>query len=275
MTNRVAPRIYCIPATAAPVVAVFRRGPTRWFHVGRWDLAKKHYEPGTWLRGRLFPRRSDLSPDGQWLCYFARKPRATWEHGETYIAISKLPWLTALDAVGTCGTWTRGYYFTKEGACDHRDDVKLPIPYGLKAIPIVQFANERRRGWEEAPDSPPRDPQDAWDERRNARMQKRQPGGNYVLYLESLGSAGGEFGVNQAMDGFSVCYSLEAHGNLEILDELQWADWDAGGRLLVATRCGKLQIRDIDAEQTVFEKNLALLEPNPTPSPTWAQSWGS
>ncbi len=269
------PRIYCIPATEAPVVAVFRRGPTRWFHVGRWDLAKGVYEPGAWLLGRLFPRRSDLSPDGQWLCYFARKPGATWEHGETYIAISKLPWLTALNAVGTCGTWTRGYYFTEDGACDHPDDAKLPIPYGLKAIPIIQFANERRRGWEEAPDSPLRAPQDAWDERRNARMQKRQPVSDLILHLESLGHAGGEFGVNQAMDGLSVCYSLESHGDIEVLDDLQWADWDAEGRLLVATRCGKLQIRSLDegSSETVFEQDLSLLEPTPTPSPPWAQHW--
>ncbi len=271
------PRIYCIPATEAPVVAVFRRGPTRWFHVGRWDLAKGVYEPGAWLLGRLFPRRSDLSPDGQWLCYFAHKAGATWEHGETYIAISKLPWLTALDAVGTCGTWTRGYYFTADGSCDSPGDFKLPIPYGLRAIPIIQFANERRRGWEEAPDSPPRHPQDTWDERRNARMQKRQPGGNRLLHLESLGSAGGEFGVNQAMDGLSICYSLESNGDIEVLDNLQWADWDAEGRLLAATRCGKLQILCLDgrSSETVFEQDLSLLKPTPTPSPPWAQRWDS
>ena len=152
---KVAPRIYCIPATAAPVVAVFRRGPTQWSHLGCWDLAQGHYQPGGWLWGRIFPRRSDLSPDGQWLCYFAHKPTATWKHGEAYIAVSKLPWLTALHAFGTCGTWTRGYYFTEDGGCDRPDDAKLPIPYGLRAIPIIQFANERRRGWEEIPESPP------------------------------------------------------------------------------------------------------------------------
>ena len=275
--NQVAPRIYCLPATAVPVVAVFLRGPTQWFHVGRWDIAKRLYEPGAWLLGRIFPRRSDLSPDGQWLCYFARKPGATWEHGETYVAISKLPWLNALYAFGTCGSWTRGYCFTEDGSCDHADDTKLPIPYGLKAIPIIQFANERRCGWKEAPDSPPRHPKDFWDEHRNARIQKRQPGGERILHVESLGHAGGEFGVSQAMDGLSVCYSLEADGDLEVLDDLQWADWDSQGRLLAATRCGKLQIRNLNAEgfETVFEENLALLEPAPVPSPDWAQRWES
>ncbi|MEM8809840.1 MAG: hypothetical protein AAGF01_27795 [Cyanobacteria bacterium P01_G01_bin.38] len=275
MTKKVAPRIYCIPATKAPVVAVFSRGPTQWAHLGRWHLEQRHYEPGAWLHGRLFPRRSDLSPDGRWLCYFAHKPTATWQHGEAYIAISKFPWLTALHAFGTCGTWTRGYYFTEDGSWDYPEDEKLPIPYGLRAIPVIQFTNERQRGWEEAPDSPPRHPKDAWDERRNVRMQKLQPGGHRLLCLESLGQAGGEFGVDQAVDGLHVCYSLESDGDLEVLDDLQWADWDTEGRLLVATRCGKLQVRNLNADhpKIVFEENLALLEPNPTPSPEWAQRW--
>jgi hypothetical protein len=89
MKGNVLPRIYCIPATKAAIVAVFRRGPTQWTHVGRWDLAGQRYEPGAWLLGRLFPRRSDLSPDGRFLCYFAHKPGATWKQGDAYVAVSK------------------------------------------------------------------------------------------------------------------------------------------------------------------------------------------
>src|SRR5262245_19743443 len=236
MKESVPPRIYCIPATSAPIVAVFRRGPTDWSHVGRWDLGEGLYEPGAWLRGRIFPRRSDISPDGRFLCYFAHKPSARWEHGEAYVALSKLPWLTALHAFPTCGTWTRGYYFTEDKDCERPEDANIPIPYGLRSIPVVQFANERQRGWEEAEDSPQRDPWDAWDQHRNARVQKRQPDGDRLLRLESLGWAGGEFGVDQAVDGLRVSYSLEADGEIQLLDDLQWADWDRDGHLLVATR---------------------------------------
>lgn len=273
--EKAVPRIYCIPATGAPVVAVFRRGPTRWSHVGRWDLAQRRYEPGGWLKGRIFPRRSDLSPDGRLLCYFAHKPGASWEHGEAYAAISRLPWLAALHAVGTCGTWTRGYYFAEDGGCDDPEAAELPTPYGLRSIPALQFANERRRGWEETPDCPRRDPDDLWDQRRNARMQKRQPGGKRLLRVESLGWSGGEFGVDQAVDGLRVGYSLESDGDLETLDQLQWADWDREGRLLVATRHGKLEIRDLDSgrPEALFEADLSRLEPNPTPAPASAHRW--
>jgi hypothetical protein len=247
VTPPVPPRIYCITATEAPTVAVFRRGPTNWSHVGQWDLAGLRYEPGAWLGGRIFPRRCDLSPDGRFLSYFAHKPSATWELGEAYVAVSKLPWLTALHAFPTCGTWTRGYCFTKDpGTCAH-----------------------------EAPDSPPRDPRDVWDEGRNARIQKRQPGGHRVLCVESTGHAGGEFGTEQAIDGLRVQYSLEADGQLTLLNDLQWADWDREGRLLVATRTGRLQIRHFASkrEHTVFDEDLALFDPKPVPAPDWARRW--
>jgi hypothetical protein len=275
MMDKTPPRIYCIPATEAPVVAVFRRGPTNWAHVGRWDLAVRRYEPGAWLGGRIFPRRSDVSPDGKYLCYFAHKPSATWEHGEAYVALSKLPWLMALHSFGTCGTWTRGYYFTQDGDRDNLQDTSLPIPYGLHSIPVVQFANERRRGWTEAPDSPIRNSKDAWDTQRNARMRKPQPHGTRMLCVESVGWAGGEFGVDQAVDGLSVRYSLESGGDIELLDDLQWADWSRDGELLVATRSGQLQVRSFvdDCAVVTFEEDLSTLEPSPTPAPFWAQRW--
>lgn len=264
------PRIYCLVATEAPIAAVFRRGPSAWCHVGRWDLATPQYESGGWLRGRIFPRRSDLSPDGRWLCYFAHHANAHWSHGETYIAVAKLPWLTALHAFGTCGTWTRGYHFTPE-----RQAPDLPIPYSLSPIPLEQFANERRRGWVEAPDSPPRSQGGPWDERRNARLQKQQPGGPWHLWLESVGHAGGEFGVDQAVDGLRVRYALATDQTLHLLEDLQWADWDHQGRLLVATRQGDLQIRELrgDRPQTLFSVDLAALQPQPVPAPAWACQW--
>ena len=268
-------RIYCIQATHAPVVAVFRRGPSDWSHVGRWDLANRRYEPGAWLRGRIFPRRSDLSPDGHLLCYFAHKPSSTWEHGEAYVALSKLPWLTALYSFRTCGTWTRGYYFHQEPGSNELDDPALAIPYCLRSIPVVQFANEQRRGWSETADSPRRIPGDVWDQRRNVRIQKPQPGGGPLLCVESLGRAGGEFGVDQAVDGLRISYWLETDNDVQPLNYVQWADWDQEGHLLLATRDGKLQAWSLNDESSepLFEEDLSLLESDPTPAPAWARQW--
>lgn len=139
----------------------------------------------------------------------------------------------------------------------------------------MQFATERRRGWEEASDCPPRDPSDAWDVRRNARLKKRQPGGHAELCVGSIGYPGGEFGSEQAIDGLRVRYSLEADGKVTLLEDLQWADWDRDGRLLVATRTGKLQIRQPSSgpAQILFEEDLSQLDPTPVPAPDWAAHW--
>lgn len=105
-------------------------------------------------------------------------------------------------------------------------------------------------------------------------MRKPQPSGPLTLCVESLGWAGGEFGAAQAVDGLRIRYSLESPGDITILDDLQWADWDADGRLLAATRSGRLQIRDLNAQgQLVFDQDLAAIEPNPQPAPDHAQRW--
>jgi hypothetical protein len=273
--NPVPPRIYGLPAAGAPVVAVFRRGPSDWAHVGRWDLEAGVYEPGAWLRGRLFPRRSDLSPDGRLLCYFAHKAPARWPHGDAYVAVSRLPWLTALHAFGTCGTWTRGYHFVGRERCGDEAAESLQDGSCLLPTPAVQFASERRRGWEEAPDSPPRVEGDPWDSRRNARLRRPRPGGGAVLHVGSLGVAGGELGRDQAVDGMRVEYRLERDGVVVPLAEVQWADWSGAGDLLVATRSGRLQRRSLSGSgwETRFDHDLAGLEPDPRPSPSWAKGW--
>lgn len=149
------------------------------------------------------------------------------------------------------------------------------FPTASRLIPIIQFANEQRRGWVEAPDSPPRSKGGPWDENRNVRLHKPQPSGPWRLRVESVGWAGGEFGVEQAIDGLRVTYALETEGNIQLLDDVQWADWDAQGRLLVATRSGQLQMRDLRHRQDpiLFEVDLAAAQPAPTPAPAWAQSW--
>ena len=77
------------------------------------------------------------------------------------------------------------------------------------------------------------------------------------------------------MDGLRVGYWLEANGEIKLLSDLQWADWDRDGHLLVATRSGKLQVRNLEADgsEVLFEEDLSLSEPNPTPAPAWAQQW--
>jgi hypothetical protein len=76
-------------------------------------------------------------------------------------------------------------------------------------------------------------------------------------------------------DGLRVLYSVEVNGGLEFLDDLQWADWDQQGRLLVATRSGRLQIRTLNGRNfsIEFDVDLSQFQPDPGEPPGWATQW--
>lgn len=274
---KVSPRIFCIPATAAPILAVLRRGPSGWFHVGRWNVEEWTYEPGAWFRGRLFPQKCDLSPDGRWLAYSAQKPSAQWPAETIYEAISRLPWLHALAAWSAGSTYTRGIRFDSEattsdlGSPDVGDLAPCLRRYGLRVNGAHQFAVERRRGWVETEDSPPRDPDDLWDEKREVRMSKPQPSGAAVLKVE--GSYAAFRDDPQGRE--PACYGVVQRGDITVLEGVQWADWAASGVLLTATLEGRLEAHDWSggAGRRLFREDLSSLRPAPEPAPEWALEW--
>jgi len=273
-----APRIFGIPATRAPVVAIVARGPSRWARLGRWDVERDDYQGGAWLSGTVYPQRCDLSPDGRWLAYFALKPSSHWKAGWTYVAISRLPWFTALAAWGTDGTWTRGVRFVEDpgrwtvGDPDEGDAGPLRRRFGLEVRRAETFSVERDRGWTETEDTPARAEDDAWDERRARLVTMRKPspktGGVRLL-------VGGRFAAFRDSRNHDpeVWYALEDGGDLRTLDGVQWADWDAGGRLLVATSDGRLQVRDAGGSDVSWETDLAADDPDPRPPPDDAREW--
>ena len=271
------PRLFGIPATKAPIVAVLRRGPTAWSHVARWDVARGVYEPGAWIRSNLYPQRCDLSPDGRWLCYFTLKMPGAWKAGSTYVALSRLPWVTALAAWGTCGTWTRGAHFVEDrrvwevGEPAEGDATPCRHTFGLAITRPTTFPVERRRGWTETPDTPPREASDMWDERRAVVMEKPRPKSGGAMRLKVRGHFAA-FREGQSRD---VSYELVEASRVTALVDVQWADWDAEGRLLTATRDGRLQIREISdrGAAVLAEANAGALSPGPTPPPAEAHRW--
>jgi len=76
-------------------------------------------------------------------------------------------------------------------------------------------------------------------------------------------------------DDFDFGYELRVGDTEHALTGAQWADWDAGGRLLVATTDGRLQIRPGSPRDStvVWETDLAPLEPDPQPPPSQASQW--
>jgi len=154
------PRLFGICATDADTVVVIRRGPSSWTHLGLWDPVAGQFESGSWLRARVYERSCDISPDGRYLCYFALNGGAQWSASFTYIAVSRLPWFTALAAWGTLGTYNWGAHFVEDPANwtmpepDEGDAGPLRRRFGVVMTDPQDFAVERRRGWTDVPGSP-------------------------------------------------------------------------------------------------------------------------
>jgi hypothetical protein len=220
------------------------------------------YEPGARLHARIYSERCDLSPDGKYLCYLTMNPGTDWAAGETYVAISRLPWLFALAAWDVVDTWSRGMCFVDRVVDRASAPVRSPqvgstevgspevgsvdaLPFGLRFHDANSFAVERRRGWIEHSSTPLRADDDMWDERRNESIQMIKPNFQTGTVLHIQGGAMASFGYGELNDATCPKYSLEfPDGQVEVLAGVQWADWSADGRLLVATLQGELQIRE-------------------------------
>jgi hypothetical protein len=64
-------RLHVLMASQVPKAVVIRRGPAKSVCTVGWDRRSDRFELGQWLRGRIYERRADLSPDGRHLIYFA------------------------------------------------------------------------------------------------------------------------------------------------------------------------------------------------------------
>ncbi len=70
-THTLAARIYLLPALAAPYVVVIRRKPSKCYHIMLWNTQTDEIKYGAWFWGKIYAERSDLSPDGRHLVFFA------------------------------------------------------------------------------------------------------------------------------------------------------------------------------------------------------------
>ena len=109
-------------ACDARVGVVIRRGPSKSVATLLWDRRTDEFKMGQWLKGRIYERRSDLSPDGKHFIYFAMNGKWDSETEGSWTAISRAPFLKAiaLYAKGDCwnggGLWiSNGKYWLNEG----------------------------------------------------------------------------------------------------------------------------------------------------------------
>ncbi|MDX2211870.1 MAG: hypothetical protein SFY66_01155, partial [Oculatellaceae cyanobacterium bins.114] len=100
-------RIHLIPAKASPYVLIIRRKPSKCFHLILWNTQIDTLEYGSWFHGKLYPKRCDISFDGQWMVYLAMGAS-----GNTWNGVCRLPYLRTVAEGSAMGTWFGGGYWS-------------------------------------------------------------------------------------------------------------------------------------------------------------------
>lgn len=111
MEGKYPARLHVVLANSSPDAVVFRRGPSKEVCTLHWDRKNDTFEVGQWLKGRIYERRSDLSPNGKHLIYFAMNGKWDSETFGSWTAISQAPWLKAIELYGKGDCWDGGGLF--------------------------------------------------------------------------------------------------------------------------------------------------------------------
>src|SRR5256885_597888 len=109
-------RLHALLARDAPIGVVIRRGPAKSVCTILWNRATDKFKLGQWLRGRIYERRADISPDGRHLIYFAMNGKWSSEAKGSWTAISRAPYLKALTLFGKGDCWNGGGLFLSKSS---------------------------------------------------------------------------------------------------------------------------------------------------------------
>lgn len=214
---------------------IFRRGPTKSVQLVMWNRATDKFRPGPWFRGRIFPDRSGLSPDGKHMIYFAMGGLA-WAipaTGGTWTAISKPPSWRAIALWGQGDTRGGGGMFLSNRSYWLDADQNTSLirdESGLHRAPARPYDDRMElRGWKVT--------------NRENRVPNFEKTVDRDWILRRIGYEGG--------------YELERPGEAKFqFPSWEWADWDRSrlvwtdaGKLLTA----KLKTRELGAVKTLCD----------------------
>jgi hypothetical protein len=269
-----------ILARKAPLAVIFRRGPSDWFQLIRWETDRDIFQPGQWFHGKIDATRSDLSPSGDRLIYFAcghKRRNVEGGYACTWTAISRPPYFTALTLWPNGDTWFGGGLFDDEKTvrlnqpgCRTEAHPSHPVPKALRVVADPMYF------WERTPFSE-RLKRDGWTLlatvktgiagahpqkwERADRTRRRS-----LLLLD----------MNDGLDerrSFHYAVVYRKRGEEILGFEAEWADWDQTGRLAYASG-GKLWRVDFGRRGRYDVREIAdfnAAQPDPQPSPAWAR----
>lgn len=271
-------RLFVLRARDAPLGVIFRRGPTKLTQLILWHTDTDTFELGDRHVGNFYPERSDLSPDGKLLIYFAANYTARRRNKglpDTWTALSKPPWLVPLALWPNFGTYYGGGLFASSriiqvNQCPHARSEwhahRTPWPAGEPPTGLTFeydqlfwdhddqfFTRMERNGWTAVEPYPsmlgPLNPDATFTELVTGAYEAPEP----PVHLRSVYSKPRP-GSNESLVllwphrsagyyGRSESPSYEVHDSrLKTVTSLSgaiWADWDQRGRLVYAQE-GKL-----------------------------------
>lgn len=260
MDSAVPARLHVLLARQSEHAVIIRRGPSKHAAVIGWDRKTDTFTLGQWLRGRIYERRCDLSPDGEHLIYFAMNGQWKSKVRGSWTAISRAPYLKAVTLFAKGDCWNggglfrdNGHYWLNDGPYTHallwedRDLVRIDdaSPGSLSECPGVYYERLVRDGWT------------AGDWRRN------DSGGALVAFdkpisdrwlLRKYAHATSQRRVGRG------CY-FDTHelidrrsGEAIVKEDWEWADVDRGR--LVWAADGRLGAIRIDAKGRLGSENV-------------------
>ncbi|HEX3301551.1 MAG TPA: hypothetical protein VHR64_01640 [Thermomicrobiales bacterium] len=269
-------RLFVYLAREAPVGVVLRRGPSDWVRLSLWHTDADRFEHGQWMRARVFERRSDLSADGSLFVAFVRGSAGPSQgNTDTWAALSRPPWFTALALWFVGGTYYTGGYFPERGQLwlgwDSPEPDQGRLPEWLKMTserpPYIDGTND----WTDRTVWMNRLLRDGWTRREGAEpetWERSNPAGDMTLAMRIVTNI--EF---RAYGGRHVIeYAVQADPDEQEVDlgRATWADWDQRGRLIVA-RDGRLLHWQPSGVTEIADFNDQ--SPDPQPAPSWATTW--
>lgn len=305
-------RMHIIMAREAPVGIIFRRGPSRWVHLAKWNTATDTFEHGQWFHGRIYPRRSDLSPNGQLLVYFCtkwserrieeakqmldkekagdityelrlllkRRPKVRSEYTYAWTAVSKPPYLTALGLWPKGDCWHGGGLFksNRDLWLNHKPLVAIPHKDHLPIALRVENNPAASLGTgENDPIYSMRLERDGWKKVQDfvgSSFKTQQP---EIRIKASNKNPEIKLLVERSM---TECTYQESFSVLDGSDKVElqgaeWADWDHAGRLVFAAG-GSLFASELSSFPQLLATQLAdlnALKPELCAPPDWAKCW--
>jgi hypothetical protein len=280
-----APRLWCVAASNAPIVAVLARcyGEPRWTCVLRWNWQAHTVEEGAWTKLHIRAHRCTLSPDGEFLLYHAEGPSDGPFSGffGGAFAVSRLPWLSALTNPDTFGP--AGAALSRD-ALNDEDQARLWARFEEWPMYVrdEHWPRHLGPGWTSI----------ALEQAARFGVETGSRG-----HLAAIGELSGtrmaivavvEAGTNRWDDAlWSVWHADLKYFLVSPSDRASSARALPGVRWLHAAKAGHILVADDQAvlkalrfshrsgldqvPKTVFEHSLLTLTPAPRAAPTWAK----